>query len=136
MVGSTSGTHVTPAAFRATLTGSSSAGWTLFDHGSGSQLSFTGAGRLATVNDRNGNTTVGDLTAGAGLPLLTAGALALVYAPAYLIPGHPDVRAALRLLCACSTSPPHPPGSSPPAPPPHHPPPCPTWHRRGGSLTA
>jgi hypothetical protein len=38
-----------------------------------------------------------DLTAAAAFPLATAGAVALVYLPAYLFPGVPDLRAALRL---------------------------------------
>src|SRR4051812_40986250 len=49
---------VSPPQFKATLTGSSSAGYTLTYHASQETLTFTGAGRLTRDTDRDGNSTI------------------------------------------------------------------------------
>ncbi len=67
VAGATAGTYVTPSQFRATLVATSGGGWTLADHGSGSTLTFTAAGRLSSVKDRNANLTTFTYTSG-GLP--------------------------------------------------------------------
>ena len=47
----------TPAQFRADLTGSASAGYTLTGHGSQEKLTFNASGRLTKDTDRDGNVT-------------------------------------------------------------------------------
>lgn len=51
------GTYTTPAGFKNTLSGSSAAGWTLTEHGSNTVSTFTTAGQLSKVTDRNGQAT-------------------------------------------------------------------------------
>lgn len=46
-----------PSQFKATLSGSQTAGYTLTFHASQEKLTFTGAGRLTTETDRDGNAT-------------------------------------------------------------------------------
>jgi len=49
------GGYTAPAQFQADLTGSSTAGWTLTNHGNREKLTFNTSGRLVTDKDRNGN---------------------------------------------------------------------------------
>ncbi len=67
VAGATAGSYVTPSQFRAKLTAVTGGGWTLGGHGSGSTLTFTAAGRLTSVKDRNANLTSFTYTS-TGLP--------------------------------------------------------------------
>lgn len=49
--------YTSPAQFQGTLATKTGGGWTLTMHGSQNVLTFTAAGRLSTVADRNGNLT-------------------------------------------------------------------------------
>lgn len=62
-----SGSYSSPVQFQATLSGSSTSGWTLTDHDSQEQLKFSTAGRLTQDIDKDNNTSTYTYGSG-GLP--------------------------------------------------------------------
>lgn len=61
---SSAGVFTAPAQFRADLSGSQSAGYTLTAHASQDKLTFNSSGRLTKDTDRNGNITTYNYTSG------------------------------------------------------------------------